>query len=217
MRENLEVARRLHPGTPENAIARVIEQLKLSEYADRRSGTLSLGNVQRLGLAKALLHNPSLLLLDEPANGLDPAGVVEIRGLLLDLTREQGVTVFMSSHIMGEVSRLAQRIGIIHQGRLIKEMSVQELGKDRLRKLIIQSRDTESTNRTLIDAGHRTEVDPDGTICVTNPEAIDHPDLIATLLVQTGTPPTHLVVEEEDLERYFLRIVGVENEMKNRN
>ena len=121
VRENLEVARRLHPGTPPGAIDRAIERLGLGAYAARRAGNLSHGNAQRLGLAKALLHEPKLLLLDEPANGLDPAGIVEIRELLLELTREQGVTVFMSSHILAEVTRLARRIGIIHQGHLLQD------------------------------------------------------------------------------------------------
>ena len=103
VRENLEVMRRLRPGTARCAVNRVIERLGLAEYADRRAGTLSHGNAQRLGLAKALLHNPELLILDEPANGLDPAGIVEIRNLLIELARDQGVTVFMSSHILGEV------------------------------------------------------------------------------------------------------------------
>ncbi len=106
-------------------------------YADRRTGNLSQGNAQRLGLAKALLHNPKLLLLDEPANGLDPAGIVEIRELLLELTREQGVTVFMSSHILAEVSRLAQRIGIIHKGHLLQELNIDELERNRRRRLVV--------------------------------------------------------------------------------
>ena len=81
---------------------------------------LSTGNLQRLGLARALLHEPELLILDEPANGLDPAGVVEIRELLLDLAHEKGTTIFMSSHILTEVDRLATRIGIIHNGHLTR-------------------------------------------------------------------------------------------------
>ncbi len=75
--ENLEVSRRLHPGTPKAAVSEIIERLSLTEYANRKAGNLSLGNVQRLGLAKAMLHKPKLLFLDEPANGLDPAGIVE--------------------------------------------------------------------------------------------------------------------------------------------
>ena len=125
--ENLEVTRRLHPGTPREAIDRIIERMGLTEYAKRRTGNLSQGNAQRLGLAKALIHSPKLLFLDEPANGLDPAGIVEIRELLLELTREQGVTVFMSSHILAEVSRIANRIGIIHNGHLLQEFNTDEL------------------------------------------------------------------------------------------
>ena len=98
-----------------------------SQYADRRAGQLSLGNKQRLSLARALLHSPEVLVLDEPANALDPAGIVEVRELLRSLADERGVTVFMSSHILAEVAHLADRIGIIHDGRLIEESSREEL------------------------------------------------------------------------------------------
>ena len=134
--ENLEAARRLHPGTPRKAVGTMIERLSLSAYANRRAGNLSQGNAQRLGLAKALLHSPRLLLLDEPTLGLDPAGIVEIRELLLELTRE-GVTVFMSSHLLAEVARLGGRIGIIHQGRLIRELDSAQLDVERQRRLLL--------------------------------------------------------------------------------
>ncbi len=123
VRENLEAMRRLRPGADPKAVDLAIERLGLAAYADRRAGTLSHGNGQRLGLAKALMHNPELIILDEPANGLDPVGIVEIRNLLTELAHERGVTVFMSSHILGEVSRLVHRIGIIHQGRLLQDES----------------------------------------------------------------------------------------------
>jgi ABC-2 type transport system ATP-binding protein len=142
--ENLEVARRLHPGTPPKAVDQMIERLELGAYADRRAGTLSQGNAQRLGLAKALLHSPRLLILDEPSLGLDPAGIVEIRDLLLELTRKQGATVFMSSHILAEVSRLARRIGIIHAGRLLQEVDIDELERNRRRRLLLRVREVES-------------------------------------------------------------------------
>jgi len=155
VRENLEVARRLHPGTPREAVSQVIERMGLAHDADRRSGNLSQGNAQRLGLAKALLHHPKLLFLDEPANGLDPAGIVEVRELLLELTREQGVTVFMSSHILAEVARLARRIGIIHQGRLLQELNIDELERNRSRRLLLHVRDVESAQRALTAARQR--------------------------------------------------------------
>jgi ABC-2 type transport system ATP-binding protein len=126
VRENLDIQRRL-TGAPKVAVAETMALLRLDEYADRRAGQLSLGNKQRLALARALLHSPELLVLDEPANALDPAGIVEIRDLLRTLAAERGVTVFMSSHILAEVAHLADRIGIVHQGRLLEECSREEL------------------------------------------------------------------------------------------
>ncbi len=208
--ENLEAARRLHPGTAPEAVGGIIERLGLAVYADRRAGTLSQGNAQRLGLAKALLHDPMLLILDEPANGLDPAGIVEIRSLLLELTRQKGVTIFMSSHILAEVSRLARRIGIIHEGRLLQELDVDELERNRRKRLLIRARDVEAAHRVLLAAGHTAEVLQDGTIELTEASAVARPDEVNRLLVQDDVPPTSLVVEEEELEKYFLRLVGLE-------
>jgi ABC-2 type transport system ATP-binding protein len=219
--ENLEVARRLHPGTRPKAIDQIIERLDLAEYANRRAGTLSQGNAQRLGLAKALLHNPRLLILDEPANGLDPVGIVEVRELLLALTREQGVTVFMASHILAEVARLARRIGIIHEGRLLQELDVDELWRSRRKRLLLQARDREAARSALTAAGHPAEMLQDnsaeysGFIQVKDTAAIEHPEDIASLLVRAGAPPMQLMVEEEDLEQYFLRLVGMEGGMRN--
>jgi ABC-2 type transport system ATP-binding protein len=213
--ENLEVARRLHPGTPPKAVGQIIERMGLAAYADRRTGTLSHGNAQRLGLAKAFLHAPKLLILDEPALGLDPAGIVEIRELLLELTREQGVTVFMSSHILAEVSRLAGRIGIIHKGRLLQELNTDELERNRKRRLLLRARDVESAHRALIDAGLPAEILQDGTIELKNVSLVERPDDINRLLVDAGTPPTQLMVEEEELEQYFLRLVGMDGGLQN--
>ncbi len=214
VRENLDVARRLHPGTEKKAVSQVIERLSLAPYADRKSGTLSLGNAQRLGLARALLHSPRLLLLDEPANGLDPAGIVEIRQLLLELTRREGVTVFMSSHILAEVARLADRIGIIHEAHLIQEMNMEELEQNRCRRLVVRANDLESARAVLVAAGHPVEPSTNGVLQLKDPAALDHPDEIATLLVRAKTPPMQLVVEQEDLEQYFLRLVGINGDSK---
>jgi len=213
--ENLEVARRLHPGTPPKAVGQTIERLGLAAYADRGTGTLSHGNAQRLGLAKALIHDPKLLILDEPANGLDPAGIVEIRELLLELTREHGGTVFMSSHILAEVSRLAGRIGIIHKGQLLQELNTDELERNRRRRLLLKVREVESAYRVLISADQPAKILQDGTIELKNTASIEHPDDINRLLVNAGTPPTQLMVEEEELEQYFLRLVGMEGGLEN--
>jgi ABC-2 type transport system ATP-binding protein len=126
VRENLDLHRRL-TGAPTRAVSDVIERLGLGAAADRRAGHLSLGNKQRLALARAMVHAPELLVLDEPANGLDPAGIVEIRELLRSLADDSGTTVFVSSHILVEVAHLADRIGIVHEGRLVEELDRAEL------------------------------------------------------------------------------------------
>lgn len=211
--ENLKVARRLHPGTPRKAINEVIDRLGLAPYAERRAGTLSMGNAQRLGLAKALLHSPRVLILDEPTNGLDPAGIVEIRELLLSLVREQGVTIFMSSHILGEVARLAQRIAIIHNGRLLQEINIDELRRNRKKRLLVRTRDQERARAALANAGHNPVFIDGALLQLTDQKAIECPEAIATLLVGAGVPPIHLLVEEEGLEHYFLRLIGHEHKV----
>jgi ABC-2 type transport system ATP-binding protein len=137
--ENLEISRRLRGLDDTNAVKSIMEQLQLTQYKDRQTKTLSQGNVQRLGLAKALIHNPAILILDEPANGLDPAGIVEIRQLLLDISQNKNVTVFISSHILGEISRLANRIGIIHEGRLLQEIETSKIKEEDLEKYFLQA------------------------------------------------------------------------------
>ena len=205
--ENLEVARRLHGVTDLGATMRAIDHLGLGPYASRRAGTLSTGNLQRLALARALLHEPRLLILDEPANGLDPAGVVEIRELLAGLARDHGVTVFMSSHILSEVDQLAGRIGIIHEGRLLEELSAGQLARLRAQHVEIEARDVAAARDALARAGYAPDV-RDGTIVLREARAVAAVDEIAVLLVRAGAPPTRLVVEHENLERYFLRLTA---------
>jgi ABC-2 type transport system ATP-binding protein len=213
VRENLELARRLYDLPDRHATDRVIEHLGLREYADRRARALSLGNLQRLGLARALMHEPELLVLDEPANGLDPAGVVEIRELLRTLSRERGVTVFMSSHILTEVDRLATRVGIIHRGRVLQELGAGELDRLRRRRLRIEVRDVAQAERVLRAAGFEPvqAAHQDGLAWeLTAERALDRPDEVARLLVEGGTPPLRLGVEQEDIEDYFLRLTASE-------
>jgi ABC-2 type transport system ATP-binding protein len=207
VRENLEIARRLHGIADKSATSRAIERLHLGAYTDRKAGTLSTGNLQRLGLARALLHVPELLILDEPANGLDPAGVVEIRELLADLAHERGVTVFMSSHILTEVDRLATRIGIIHQGHLIEELAVEKLEQLRSQRLEVRARDAEAARHALARAGFAVQASDD-TLVLREARAIDAPDRVAAILAEAGTPPLRLAVEQENLEDYFLRLTG---------
>jgi ABC-2 type transport system ATP-binding protein len=212
VRENLDAARRLAAIGDRALVNRMIERLSLEPYADRRAGTLSLGNLQRLALARALLHEPDLLVLDEPANGLDPAGVIEIRELIRGLAHERGVTVFMSSHILAEVDRLATRIGIVHEGRLIEELDSEALEAHRDRRLEVGARDLVAAERALRAAGlapTRPASSGDAArLELRDPSALECPDDIARLLVAASVPPTHLAVARESLEDHFIRLTG---------
>jgi ABC-2 type transport system ATP-binding protein len=206
VRENLELVRRLRRLPDRGVVADVIERLGLAGYADRRARTLSLGNAQRLALAKALIGRPDLLVLDEPANALDPAGVVEVRQLLRELAHADGVAVLLSSHVLAEVARLATRVGIIHQGQLVRELAGDELATGPRPRLRVSARDRDTAAGSLREAGLDPQPDGDG-LMLHEPSAVQAPDAVAVLLVHAGCPPTRLAVEHEDLETYFLRLV----------
>ncbi len=208
VRENLEIVRRLRLISDPQTVDAVMERLTISHYADRIARNLSLGNAQRLGLAKALIHEPSILILDEPANGLDPAGIVEIRKLLTDLSHNRGTTVFVSSHILGEVAKFATRIGIIHEGKLLQEMDTAHLETVRNRRLLVCVRDAEAARVTLERNGLAVSAAQQGLLTIADPAAINNPENINELLVGAGCAPSMIRVDEEDLETYFLRVIG---------
>ncbi|MFI7743163.1 ABC transporter ATP-binding protein [Kocuria rhizosphaericola] len=209
VRENLEVARRLHRVRSPGAVEDAVELFGLREHADRRARVLSLGNLQRLALARAVLHRPSLLVLDEPVNGLDPAGVVEVRTLLERLAREHGTAVLLSSHILGEVARVATRIGVLHRGGLLDEFATAAL-PDRVRRhLELTTRDDARAVRVLAAAGFAARRGPRAVV-LEEDRATDRPDAVAAALVHGGVPPTGLTVVHEDLEAYFLRLVDAQ-------
>jgi ABC-2 type transport system ATP-binding protein len=208
--ENLDVARRLAGIDDRRRVSLMIDRLALNAYARRRAATLSLGNLQRLSLARALVHGPELLILDEPANGLDPAGVIEIRELLRNLAQHQGVTVFMSSHILGEVDLLADRIGIVHRGRLVEELDSDALEQRRDRRLEVETRDIEAAETALLAAELTPRRRDGGRLELRDPMALDAPDRVAEILVSAGVPPTHLAIARESLEEHFMRLTSDE-------
>lgn len=205
VRENLEIQRRLQ-GAARDAVGESIKLLGLGAYAERRAGRLSLGNKQRLSIARALLHRPRLLILDEPVNGLDPAGVVEIRELLRRLSREEGVTVFMSSHNLAEVDLLADRIGIVHEGLLVEELEAEAFRRGGKRVVELEVRQEAEAAR-LLEARVGAEALASlggGRFRIRDGEA-GAPEL-ARLLVGAGLDLERLTVEAESLEEHFLRL-----------
>jgi ABC-2 type transport system ATP-binding protein len=207
--ENLSMICRLRRIPGKKPIDEIMEKLKLTPYRNTKARDLSLGNAQKLGLAKALIHHPDILILDEPTNGLDPEGIFEFRELLQRLANNHGVTVFISSHILDEMSRMATRIGILHQGILIQEISAQELEKVQLKRLYIKSRNIEAAKAMLLEKHYPVQMQGQEILEITSDEAVQNPDLINKLLSDAHLPPTMLKVEEESLESFFLRTIGV--------
>jgi ABC-2 type transport system ATP-binding protein len=207
VRENLEIQRKLtkaHPGS----VGDVMELFKLEEYAERRAGKLSMGNRQRLSLARALLHSPELLILDEPANGLDPAGIIEIRSLLRRLADQRGVTIFMSSHLLDEVEHLADRVGIVHAGRLVEEVDCQKLRESGRIAIEVEVDDIPRAERVLRDQLGITGLSRSGECSLRITDQIAKPAPIARALVGAGVGLQRLASVGEDLEQHFMRLTG---------
>jgi len=203
--ENLSVYYELRQLKDKNLIVNIIEKLNLARYADTKARHLSLGNGQRLGLAKALMHNPKLLILDEPVNGLDPEGIVEVRELLKELSRN-GTTIFLSSHILSEISKLANRIAIIHKGKLLEELNINELEEKLLKKILIKTSDNIQAFHYLKNENYNAVI-ADDEIEITDTKAIEKPEEISKLLAEKGLPAKQVYLFTEDLEHYFLRRV----------
>jgi ABC-2 type transport system ATP-binding protein len=206
VKENLKVYYKLRQLNDPLLIDVIISKLKLSSYRDVKAKFLSMGNQQRLGLAKALLHRPKLLILDEPINGLDPEGIVEVRNLLKELSGN-GSTIFLSSHILGEVAKVANRIGIVHEGRLIKELTTDELNNQVIKKVLVQTNDNAKAFQLLTSLNLETTLTENDEIAIIDTETIKHPENISKYLVEKGLPPKQVRLFTEDLEMYFLRTI----------
>ncbi len=204
-RENLEVTRR-QIGAPRLSIDRALAIVALRSDADRLVREYSLGMRQRLGVALALLNSPDLLILDEPTNGLDPAGIHEMRDLLQRMPREFGVTIFLSSHLLAEVEQLAGCIGIIHQGRMLFQGSLGELRARQTTRLRVGVREGTNAVDFLRAAGFIAHPDSGDFISV-EAQGLEA-DRINRLLVENGHRIFHLSLEEESLEDVFLSLTG---------
>ncbi len=206
--QNLEV-HRLQKGIPgKQCIADTLKLVELENTGNKKVKNFSLGMKQRLGLATALLGDPEFLILDEPTNGLDPIGIVELRELIQKLNREKGLTVLISSHILSELYQLATTYGIIHEGRLIEELTLRELDDKCRQHLKIKVDDTEKGVTILEEKLNTTdfEVNPDGSISLYN--HLDDVRTVSSALTKGGLIIEHLSQNGDSLESYFSKLVG---------
>ena len=203
-RRNLELLGRIS-GIGRARVARVLEEVGLAERSDDQVKTYSLGMKQRLGIAGALLKDPEVLILGEPTNGLDPAGIVEVRELMRRLGRG-GRTVFVSSHILGEVQQTAYRVAILARGRSVATGPVAEvLSAGRATGLLVRLDDAARGVRVLGEAGIDARID-NGLIRVGLPPA--EASRVTRALADRGLYLTELPADEADLETVFLELTG---------
>ena len=209
-RENLDISGRLI-GAPRGEIDRVLEVVELGHAARQRVGTYSLGMRQRLGIARALIGGPRLLILDEPANGLDPEGIRDMRTLIAGLAESQGVTVFVSSHLLSEVEQTATHIGLMHGGRLLMQAPVATLKAGRARTVRFQVDRPEALVALLAESGIDGRIERPGWVAVTGGSAEAAARDVAAinfLMVEQGLAVSGIEVAKPSLEEIFMAAVG---------
>lgn len=207
-RENLEYYR-IQRGIPgKAAVDEVLEFVDLAKTGKKKFKHFSLGMKQRLGLALALMDHPDLLLLDEPINGLDPEGIVEFRNILLNLNRDRQTTILISSHILPELSNLANHYGFIDNGHMLEQISAKALG-EKCRACLELSVDDAAKAAQLLerDMGVRDyEVLPDGVLRLYC--HLDEPQRVTQMLVGGGVALRSIEQKGANLEDYFLNLIG---------
>lgn len=186
-------------------ITELLRLVGLEEAGEKKAGNFSLGMRQRLGIAVALAGNPDFLVLDEPVNGLDPQGIIEMRELILKLNREHGITVLISSHILDELSRLATHYGFIDDGRMVKEMSAEEL-EMRCRKCTrVETTDSRALSRVLESQGVEYRIVDDYAVDI-------FADVQVTRLTMEAAKENCVIYsmkeQDESLESFYMNLVG---------
>ncbi|TCN26651.1 ABC transporter ATP-binding protein [Mesobacillus foraminis] len=206
-RENLEAIRILLDA-PKTRIDEVLSIVRLTREAKRPVKGFSLGMKQRLGIAAALLGNPELLILDEPTNGLDPSGILEIRELIKSMPKEHGITILVSSHLLSEIDLMATQVGIISKGRMIFQDSIETLRRRSSSNIVIKTDEAEEAWKLLLSKGHNAELEQ-GRLQLSNISDHEISKVIAEL-VESRFPVYRVQEEKKSLEDIFLELTGGE-------
>ncbi|MCR5815808.1 MAG: ATP-binding cassette domain-containing protein [Ruminococcus sp.] len=191
----------------DNRVNEILTLVGLGDVGKKKAKNFSLGMKQRLAIAMALCNDPDFLILDEPINGLDPQGIVEIRELILKLNHEKHITVLISSHILDELSRLATHYGFIDRGRLIREMSAEELEAECNKCLSLTVSDINTLTAYLEQTGAYYKITGDNSANIYSDIRIN---ALVTALDKKGCEVLHISEKEESLESFFINLIGGE-------
>lgn len=208
--ENLDIHRRLIGMPGKDCIEEALALTGILDARNKKTKEFSLGMKQRLGIARALIHNPEFLVLDEPTNGLDPMGIKEIRQLILDLSQKKDITVLISSHILSEIQQLATRVGIINNGVLLEEIDSEELrnkNRNYIQLKVDSDRKTIFMLEEKLNIKEYTSLES-GVIKIY--EKLDETIDINRVLVQNDIGVKEIALMRDSLEDYFLSLVGEE-------
>lgn len=212
-KQNLIAQQKLFGKTDINKINQILEIVGLADTGKKKTSNFSLGMKQRLAIAMSLIGNPEFLVLDEPINGLDPAGIKDVRDLILKLNKENNITVLISSHILGELAKIATRYGVICNGKLVDEFTPQEL-QSRVRKCLTVSVDNTELAGKIIEENLNTknyEIKSDKLIYLY--DNIDESSKVNTLLVTNGVIVNFINTIGDDYEPYLIKLMeGSQND-----
>ena len=192
---------------PEAEIAKVLKTVRMEGAASNKFRNCSLGMKQRIGIAMALLGDPKLLVLDEPINGLDADGMRIMREVLTDITRNEGCTVLISSHILGELEKIATHYGIIRKGRMIAEMTAEELETSCPTYIALRTGEQDKAKRLLSARLSRVETDESGALRIY--DAVK-PEAVSYFLHQNGVTISEIKTDKIGLEEYYIDLMKVE-------
>lgn len=209
-RENLIYYDKLLGITDYGNVDEVLSLVGLGDIGGKKTRDFSMGMKQRLSIAISLIGNPDFLILDEPINGLDPYGIKQIRELLLKLNYENDITILISSHILGELSKIANKYGVIKKGQLIDEILYEELESRCKRCISLVVNDPEKAVYIIknIIKSNDYKVFEKGEICIY--DCLDRPEKINQALVENNIMVSRLILKEHDKESYFIKIMGDE-------
>ncbi len=205
-RDNLRI-QAANGGVSDREIEDLLKMMRLENTGKKKAKNFSLGMRQRLAIANALITNPEFLILDEPTNGMDPAGMAEMREIIQRLVKERGITVLLSSHLLDELSQIATHYGILHEGHLIKELSKEELAQESRQFIKIDTSATEQAVTVLDSLGYRDYFVQSSRV-IQLFEGIDQVAAINQALVDAKVPVDGIHLVGQKLEDYFLQLTG---------
>lgn len=203
-RDNLRI-QAANGGVSDREIEDLLKMMRLENTGKKKAKNFSLGMRQRLAIANALITNPEFLILDEPTNGMDPAGMAEMREIIQRLVKERGITVLLSSHLLDELSQIATHYGILHEGHLIKELSKEELAQESRQFIKIDTSATEQAVTVLDSFGYRDYFVQSSRV-IQLFEGIDQVAAINQALVEAKVPVDGIHLVGQKLEDYFLQL-----------